>query len=554
MSSGQVYSQRAGEREHILVQAVAAAIVALFLLVGSLWGWLGTGDRSDQIPGATLEIPAGEMTLVEGDATGVEDGIHLRGTGTHERAVLLVAFPDALSNVARFDTLEINLEPAISRPRLTLFWGDPGATTAQYSHTTASDDGRVDLGQLPEWSGELGLLGFGLDGVGGEGVRFDSMVLRDMHPRAGQVLRDLLWHWTRATPFSQTAINAVYPAGGATLISPTMGATLWVLVALALLTSYRAIRRQSFSVAQVLLVVLFVWLVLDLRWQADLVREHRATWEAFRGVPAEQRSFPVLGGEALLDLAARARTEFPHGSRVLIISSADGPGLYARYRLMPLAGLVHDEPSNRVLRFARPGDGLLLLGEAASDAVGLRRELPFAYRARFPQHVGPDRMRGRDVLQAEGSQDSGAAPFVEYQGSRPGTLLGTTGQASPAAVYRAVVRLEVPEVAENIRFQVLQHVAGPDGESSRERVAERVLSAAPGQGMHEQAFGFGLPTRGELELRLRNLPAGTRVEEFRLEYPDDAGEWHMTSQGGQPPYRAGRLVMRNELGLLLELQ
>ncbi|WP_026280579.1 hypothetical protein [Thioalkalivibrio sp. ALE9] len=390
----------------------------------------------------------------------------------------------------------------------------------------ASGDSGVALEALPHGSGGVGVPGGGL-----------------------------LESWVRAVPFSQSTINGIPSSVGATVVPPTVAAALWALVALLLLSGYRLLRRQPFSVVGVLAIVLTAWLVLDLRWQVNLVREHHATWGGFQGIPAEQRSFPVLGGEDLLELTNRAQAAFPQDSRVLIISGSEGIGLYARYRLLPLAAMVQDQSSNDLLRFARPGDGLLLLGgEAASSVARLRRELSFAYRARFPVGVRPEQMRGPGVLREGTSRGAEDAQIFDYQGGGSDTLVGVAHQAIPAAVYRAVVRLKVPEPTDRIHFEVLQRVAGPDGSRSSETIAEHVLGAAPKEGMHEHAIGFGLPRRGELEFRLSDLPAGTQVEEFRLEYPDDAGEWYMTSHEGQPPHRAGRLVMHNEIGLLLELQ
>ncbi|WP_231363259.1 MULTISPECIES: hypothetical protein [unclassified Thioalkalivibrio] len=555
MTSGQVHPRSAGRQWHVLMQALVAGIVSLFLLVGGLWVWLATGDRSGHVPGAALEIPAETMSLVEGEAAESDDGVHLLDTGARDRAALLVTLPPELSDIARFDTLEINLHSPGQRPGLTLIWGEVGSTTAQHFHVLPPGERMVALEDVADWLDELGLLGLGLEGSQVEGTRLESIVLREANPGFRQVLSDLFRSWGRAMPFSQSTINVIPSSGEPTLVPPTLAAALWLLVALLLLSGYRLLRHQPFSITGALVIALFAWLALDLRWQVDLVREHRATWEAFQGVPAEQRSFPALGGEDLLELTTRARADFPQGSRVLIVSGADGMGLYARYRLMPLAGSVQDEISNDVLQFARPGDGLLLLGgEAASNVARLRRELPFAYRARFPLGVGPEQMRGPGVLREATSRGTAGGQVFAYQGAASDTLVGQADQAFPAAVYRAVVRLEVPEPADRIHFEVLQRVGGPDGGRSSEPIAERVLDALPEQGVHEHAIGFGLPTRGELEFRLSNLPAGTHVEGFRLEYPDNADEWYMTSHEGQPPHRAGRLVMYNELGLLLELQ
>lgn len=361
-------------------------------------------------------------------------------------------------------------------------------------------------------------------------------------------LRLLFVGWLEPASFSQSTINGIRMGDTNAPLPLTVVVSLWLLVAATLFLGMHFWSTGPVF-AGLLALFLVAWIVLDVRWQADLWQEHRETLERFLGVPAAERTFPGMGGAEFLQLINGAHDHLGRNSRVLIISKQDGPALYARYRLLPLPGYRENRVRSRTLRQMQAGDGVLLLGNSDAELLSFRSGLSLAMRARFPVVLDAEELGGGHAKLRE--QD--ARPLLEYAGQDEGDVSGDVARAVPAAFYRVVALLETPTEHSGARLEVRRIVESGDG-GKRERIAQKVLRSTKMSGFEEHSLAFAVPRRERLELGLRDLPPGTRIAELRLEYPDDADDWLILTRDRQPPYRAVRMRTRSALGVLLELQ
>lgn len=379
---------------------------------------------------------------------------------------------------------------------------------------------------------------------------------RELPAQSGQWLtvlepaRALLQDWFQHVPFSQSTINAVPLQDAHARVPLVVAVMLWLAVAGVLFLVTRALRgAKAGALGGLVALFLVAWVMLDLRWQASLWQTHGHTLDSFQGVPADERSFPEMGGSELLKLVNTAHEQMDPGSRVVIAAEQRGPALYARYRLLPLPGYHRERLGARLLRRMGPGDALLLLGNSNVDLLSFRRELSLAMRARFPVVLHAEQLAGEDMQLHKPSSRA----VLEYAGEAQGDIRGEIPNAVPAAFYRLVAVVETPNDAAGVRLEARRVVDAPE-DVSHEVIARRVLSVPSGRGFEEHSLAFAVPGRERLELGVTGLPPGSRVAELRLEYPEDPDKWLIVTRDHSPPYRAARPLQRSEVGALLEFQ
>ncbi|MBS3800940.1 MAG: hypothetical protein KGY40_08150, partial [Thioalkalivibrio sp.] len=138
---------------HVLI-AGALALVVLFLAFGF---WMAAADRTHQIPGAALSLPASDMRLVEGRGEQEGRGLRLEGPGPHGRAVLLSRIPDDAPDLARLQTLEIPIEFQKGVATAALVWVNTADPETEHVETL-DPASSIDLSALEGWNGDPALL------------------------------------------------------------------------------------------------------------------------------------------------------------------------------------------------------------------------------------------------------------------------------------------------------------------------------------------------------------------------------------------------------------
>lgn len=432
--------------------------------------------------------------------------------------------------------------------------GTPGSGTIDHFHELAGQQHfELDLESLPGWRDEVALLGIGLQGPGIAGTRLESVVLRRPTPSAGAVYRDMWRDWMTHVPFSQSTINVVPSSASGAFVAPTAAVAVWLLLSVLFYNAYQLLKTRSISPAGVLLLVAVAWLLLDMRWQANLMRAHVATAEQFAGVPVAERGLAGFGGSDLLALVADARTSLAPDARILIVTEDEGLGWYARYRILPMAGYFREPWSHSLLAHARRGDAALILGRNDVVPLGLRSGLTAEQAEAFPRVLAANDMHGAGFAKVGATATEGAPQVREYRGEGRGQVRVSLDSEVPSGFYRAVVRLSIPEESEAVRFRVVRD--GSERQpASDARIVERILQPEPASRYQDYRITFGLPASDALGMELAGVSPGTRVEEFRLEYAGMGDKWFILSRDQEPPYVVGRLQSRTSVGMLFELQ
>lgn len=325
-------------------------MAAAILISLTLWA----AERLDRSPRSLL---SSEMRIVKGAA--VATGSVVQITGLDGEGVAMAISP--LGNgipAKRYPAIQWSVGEGASAQGYALIWvtaAEPQSLQSLPLTPAQFFAGRFDLQADPRWQGDIvgagiALLGvptlplsidrFELDPVGSQWSWLDSS--RQLAARLGQF-----------EPWLPSSIN--FHRGGVerSWVSPVTLVTAWVLLSGLILALVRWL-TGAFSLRLASTIVLALgWLVLDLRWTAELLARAQSPAVDVRGYVG------VSAASWLEQLPARLGEE---PRRIFIIDDAPtgARALRARYLLSPHSVLLgfSDLPDSTILR---GGDVIVIL-------------------------------------------------------------------------------------------------------------------------------------------------------------------------------------------------
>jgi hypothetical protein len=342
----------------IAVAAVFFASAALCLLGYLAFAASGPWFGSAQ----TLHWTADELTVT-------------RGTAQHAREGLVITAPDA----ARTVVISVNTSfrsrdyalvawDAAGVPgdvEATLLWYNDYASSQVFRRALKVEAGRVvpaDVAQDRGWLGRIGGLALVLQGSFGEPIVLRGAAAKPMS--AGQVLGDRFGEWLAFEPWSGTSINTL--VGGADvqdLPLPALLAAIVVVAALAYagLAWWNPHFFGAVSGAGIAGLFLIAWLVIDGRWQWNLLRQVHATHAQYAGKSWRERHLAAEDGRVFAFIEkVRAKLPAPP-ARVFMAADAHYFRDRGAYHLYPY-NVYFDPWANSMPppSAVRPGDYLVV--------------------------------------------------------------------------------------------------------------------------------------------------------------------------------------------------
>ena len=305
----------------------------------------------------------GDKLQALGLNAGVRDGaVWIPASETAVRGVVTTG-PISLE-AATVDVLRVyapGLHPATG---VRVFWRTSAAPkTFESLPLEMTRAGRVAFGMndVSNWSGVVTEVGLLLTGPVPEPVTVRYIAAEPLTPGS---LWPVLWtQWQSFLPWKQASINFVNVSRG-TYLSPVVAAAMWIVL---VWVCYRLLAgRQSWSWRWAFSIFLVAWILLDLRFQADLLFKLRETRFNYAGKNVEARL--ASGPDATLYQTARHFLDQVDTSNTRVFVLTDEPkavGSYKRHRvhyyLLPVnafSGMREPLSADQLV----PGDVIFIVG------------------------------------------------------------------------------------------------------------------------------------------------------------------------------------------------
>lgn len=314
-------------------RAVIAGLAggALLTVVGiTTWQWSKFND--EEVPRRGVAPDALSFVLGGGQVT--EDGITV---SRYQDGIALLSSGQVSLQAADYPLLRLDIDFDDDIESLdqapAFFWRRAGQAR-EVSRVTLQGESLVDLAKTPEWQGRIVEFGFFFVENRGEPATLANVRLEGIDFRNSLGL--LPAQWTDFETWNQRSAHWL-PGGSENQAVPLTGAVTVMALLAALLAWLLAGRREALLC---LCIMLFTgWVVLDLRWGWDRVRQADATLTQLRTQTIEER---MGDGELgvfypyLQRIAERHLGDTPQ--RVLLIRDwrlHKYFGLRAKYQLLP---------------------------------------------------------------------------------------------------------------------------------------------------------------------------------------------------------------------------
>jgi len=286
----------------------------------------------------TLTVPADGLRFVFGSGAVNEDLVQIDefADGYALLSGGQVKFPAEAFRVLRYTWL-----PPDSGQEAAFFWrraDDPG----NVSRTDIILPGTqiIDLAAEPAWSGEILEIGFLIAGENSKPVAIGKT---ELLPDSLDARLRLAWAaWSGFEGWSQQSINFLYGGDSRQVFSLPLLAAAWFCLTLAFIGLLRWMgvntgARRMLLVAGGLLLV--AWMLLDVRWAANNVRQIRLSLENRWNADQQQRLSLALDGE-IFHYVQRLKTSVlgKQNARILIVGDDGAADYYlsrAKYHLLP---------------------------------------------------------------------------------------------------------------------------------------------------------------------------------------------------------------------------
>lgn len=281
-------------------------ILGLFLVPGGLLGYYLTGDR--YLTKESIVWPGPPWALVTGEIEGNEKGLTIKRLDARGSAA--VTLGPAHLNASRYARLRLETSGLGSKTRIGLAWrAATGGQNPQILWLPASaSGGAIDLSlqDQPRWSGGVMGLTLLVQGELSGPLLVHRIALFPAPPGVTSLLGQMAGEWTVFTGWTHKSINFLTAGKRHGLISPVLAVALWIAASLLLYCIARGYWGGAWRLAPFVIITLTGWVVLDVRWQWDFLRQVETTYTQFAGKsPIEKRL--AAEDRALFQLAQRTK-------------------------------------------------------------------------------------------------------------------------------------------------------------------------------------------------------------------------------------------------------
>ena len=350
--------------ESYTAKLLAAALLALMVVVAGSVAFLSKG--LPEHAGETLKYPATDLKFAFGSGHPAADRMLVDQFA--DGYALLTSGPVSIQAKEQRVLIYTWLPPELLQEAAFFWRRSDDAQNVLRTDITIAGTQQIDLSTEADWKGEITEFGFLIAGVNGKAVEIGEAILL---PDSLNTRIQLSWRtWTTFEEWSQKSVNFLYGGDFRQVIALTTPVTAWLLLTLLLFWLFtragkRISSRQLLITAG--LVSLCAWVLLDIRWSANNIRQIQLSFQTQWQADEQQRSSIDLDGEVyqfMQRLKSGVLGDKP--ARILILGDDITHEYYllrAKYHLLPhsvdvvgrLAKGLTPESLDFVIFFGQPG-------------------------------------------------------------------------------------------------------------------------------------------------------------------------------------------------------
>ena len=215
-------------------------------------------------------------------------------------------------------------------------------------HAGASK-GHLKLVDTEGWQGLIGAIGLRIEDNLTEALIIRQLKLKTATPNIKQLVLELWNEWSYFQKWDERSINFIADGSRKNMLyRPLPAVVFWSLLSFLLYCTIIFIKRRQLVWQSIIIFFLAGWLMLDMRWQWNLWRQNKITYDTYAGKTEEEKK--LVGEDAELFLFAQeVKRRLPKQPvRIFVISSS--PNSNSRY--IRLRAHYHLLPHNVVSGFA----------------------------------------------------------------------------------------------------------------------------------------------------------------------------------------------------------
>lgn len=519
-------------------RAILAGVSSVLIL------WLGFtalvlwGNYTAVVPAVTLAPGNSNWQMLSGQGGQRGDSWAIRSPGRRGHALVGISLPGP-DSVEKYDRIVVRLGQEHANRRMRLGWSGTTSMNPRSLMSLKQDKERsafIETRWLKPGAGQVRFVFLELTGAVDGPFLIEAIRLEPSRPGFAELQKRLFSEWIQFAPWTQRSTNQTRAALQPVLVSPAVGVGVWLLLA-GLICAVSARGRIAAKWPALLVLAVCGWLILDVRWQADLLGKGLRTIDAFYGKSAQQRRSADLDGE-LFGFLKNLQERVGVGERRLF---ALGHGDYwrarARYHGLPWSTRSTDRDlSHDWTEYLRKGDLLLRMDAPYIKQMSHRRRAD--REGGFKNAFGIARVVGRGARLI--SQDGGSLVQID-PGSKE--LIQARGNAlAGGAFYQFSVQLR--SVGGEGAARLI--VRWKDNEVRRVKAADRLYELS-GSGFERYEVAFALPRDQKVDFFVvTDTRSRVQARAVGVESLDPDGlVWLESSQRG--PFLVVRPIMVNRL-------
>lgn len=495
--------------------AITGILSAVLLWGGytvfSLWG----DNYALVVPEMVLKPDNSDWQMWSGQGRKLGDAWAIQSSGRRGYSRIGIGLPWPAS-VDQYDEIRVHLGQRFANRPMSVGWSRSSTVSprSQVQLEAVSDKvAAVQTNWLSPQDGQVQLIILELFKVDEEPFLVEQVRLVPAKPGFVALQSRLFGEWFRFARWTQRSSNHTRTAEQPILVSPAVAVGAWVLVSwliVCLLSRFRG------SVIWSAFACFFVlgWIVLDIRWQADLAGKSLTTLDSFHGKSWESRRAADIDGP-LFEFVRKLKEEVGLDRRRLF---ALGHGEYwrlrARYHALPWSTRSTDKVLvHNWTRYLRKGDLFLKLD--APHVVEKKHPIKASHDYRFSKEFDVSEVVGNGATLSSGMGGS----LVEVApDSRE--LIRSLGNSIPGrAFYRLTVRLRALDGEAPARLIARWR----DGEGQMMTSADRLHLVSASE-FREYALTFVVPRYEEVDFYVvSEANIRLQLKAMRLELLDGEG-------------------------------